>query len=99
MDKPPRFVSLMPLEDGRPRLKLSYNSAPFVLGNPLPPCKALEDDSGLLLGDATLEAELAFNDALGLAEQLDKDWEFDGDVLIALPKEEVLAYIFEADLF
>ena len=63
----------MPLEDGRPRLKLSYKSAPFVFGNPLPPCIALEDDNGLPFGEVIFEDEFAFKDALVLTELLDKD--------------------------
>ena len=88
----------MPLEDGRPRLKLSYKSAPFVFGNPLPPCIALEDDNGLPFGDVMHDGEFAFKDALGLTELLDKDCGLIGDVLIVLPKEEVCVYVLEVVL-
>ena len=88
----------MPLEDGRPRLKLSYKSAPFVFGNPLPPCIALEDDNGLPFGDVMHDDEFAIKDALGLAVVLDKDGGLTGDVLTVLPKEEVRAYVFEVVL-
>ena len=85
----------MPLEDGRPRLKLSYNSAPFVLGNPLPPCIVLDVDNGLPFGDVMIEDELVFNEGLGLIELLDSDGGLVGDVFTVLPKEEVLAYNLE----
>ena len=71
----------MPLEDGRPRLKLSYISAPFVLGNPLPPF--LDVDKGRPFGDVIPDDELVFNGGLV------------GDVFTVRPKEEVLAYILE----
>ena len=89
----------MPLEDGRPRLKLSYNSAPFVLGNPLPPCIVLDDDNGLPFGEVMIEDELVLNEGLGLIELLDSDGGLVGEVFTVLPKEAVLAYGFETGPF
>ena len=57
----------MPLEDGLPRLKLSYISAPFVLGNPLPPCTDLEVEDGRPFEDVMTGDVVLFNDVvLGL---------------------------------
>jgi len=63
----------MPLDDGLPKLKLSYKSAPLVFGNPLPLWVDLDVDIVGPCGDVMTGDELVFNEELWFWELLERD--------------------------
>ena len=69
----------MPLDVGLPKLKLSYNRAPFVLGKPLPQFGDLDGGIARPCGDVTTEEEFPLNERCSLCEVMMLDCKAVGD--------------------